>query len=142
MSRGSAMRAFVPVAAGVTTALMLPAHLRGDRLRRLTGTPAPAGATADLHSGVDCEAALRAGLRTLRVLTRLRIPGFRSTCLYRSALHCLLLRRAGRPAVVRIGARRGGAEIEAHAWVEVSGEVIPAEAGPYAPLRPPAAASG
>ena len=142
MSRGSEIRASVPIAAGVITALVLPLHLRGDRLRRLTGTAAPADATADPYGGVDCDAAMRAGLRTLRVMTRLRIPGFRGTCLYRSALHCLLLRRAGRPAVVRIGARRGGADIEAHAWVEVRGEAVPAEARPYAPLRPTATAAG
>lgn len=132
----------LPVVAGVVTALVLPTHLRGERLRRLTAIPDPFGPGEAAPEGPDCSAALRAGGRTLRLLARLRIPGWRSTCLYRSALHCLLLRRAGRPAVMRIGARRGGDAIEAHAWVEVHGEVIPGEAAGYAPFHPPAPTPG
>ena len=56
-------------------------------------------------------------------------------------LRCVLMRRAGIPAVVRIGAAAGAegqggtARPALHAWVEVVGEPAPAEASGYALLR-------
>jgi hypothetical protein len=49
------------------------------------------------------------------------VPGlpWKSTCLYRSVAECLVLRRYGVPAVVRIGVKSdpGSGRILAHAWV-------------------------
>ena len=120
----------LPAAWGVWAALTLPVHLRGHRLRRLTSA-----VEVVEERSADVSSAYGVGVRVLRVLRRLRVPGWRNTCLYRSALHCLLLRRAGHPAVVRIGARRGIDEIEAHAWVEVRGEPIVEAEARYAPLE-------
>lgn len=43
------------------------------------------------------------------------------TCLRRAIVLCRLLARRDIPAVLRIGARRSGGGIAAHAWVEVQG---------------------
>jgi hypothetical protein len=48
----------------------------------------------------------------------------RATCLRRSMLVWWLLRREGIDATVRIGVRRDGAELRAHAWVEHRGTPI------------------
>ncbi|MGH7669485.1 MAG: lasso peptide biosynthesis B2 protein [Gemmatimonadaceae bacterium] len=64
--------------------------------------------------------ALHTARRALRLLAR--IPGgrWRTSCLYESVAECLVLRRAGVPAAVCIGVKRGAdgtPGIEAHAWV-------------------------
>lgn len=48
----------------------------------------------------------------------------RGNCLSRSIALCWLLRRRGLPAQLRIGARKIGNQLEAHAWVEVAGRAI------------------
>ena len=48
----------------------------------------------------------------------------RGNCLSRSIALCWLLRRRGIPAHLRIGARKIGNQLEAHAWVEVAGHAI------------------
>lgn len=48
----------------------------------------------------------------------------RGNCLSRSMVLCWLLRRRGIPAHLRIGARKIGNQLEAHAWVEVAGRAI------------------
>lgn len=48
----------------------------------------------------------------------------RGNCLSRSIALCWLLRRRGIPAQLRIGARKIGNQLEAHAWVEVAGRAI------------------
>lgn len=48
----------------------------------------------------------------------------RGNCLSRSMALCWLLRRRGIPAQLRIGARKIGNQLEAHAWVEVAGRAI------------------
>lgn len=119
---------------GVLTALLLPVHLSRSRLGELMAETMP-GTRTD-----SPDAALRAGQAVLRGLARLRTPLWRNTCLYRSVLRCVLLRRAGIPAVVRIGARRrsdGLGNIAAHAWVEVDGVAVGDEnsLGDFTPLR-------
>lgn len=133
MAVGGAGLRELSVLDGVKAAVALPLHLRGNRLRKLTRDPEDGCATG--YSPADVTAAFGAGQRTLRALARARVPGWRNTCLYRAALHCLLLRRAGHAAVVRIGARRGAHDIEAHAWVEVRGEAIAGSEAVYAPLQ-------
>ena len=48
----------------------------------------------------------------------------RGNCLSRSIALCWLLRRRGVPAQLRIGARKMGNQLEAHAWVEVAGRAV------------------
>lgn len=110
---------------------------------RRRGSPLHAGTIAGEPHGLVARAPaahtaaqLRAGLWTLRLLVRGRLPGWRNSCLYRAALRCLLLRRAGAPAVLRIGARpRETGAVAAHAWVELLGEPIPEEARPFTVLQ-------
>jgi len=44
-------------------------------------------------------------------------PPWRRTCLTRGAVMFGLLRRAGRPVTLRIGVRRDGGRVAAHAWL-------------------------
>ena len=48
----------------------------------------------------------------------------RGNCLSRSMALWWLLRRRGIPAQLRIGARKIGSQLEAHAWVEVAGRAV------------------
>jgi|SRR5579864_462002 len=48
----------------------------------------------------------------------------RGNCLSRSVALCWLLRRRAIPAQLRIGARKNGNQLEAHAWVEVAGRAV------------------
>lgn len=48
----------------------------------------------------------------------------RGNCLSRSIALCWLLRRRAIPAQLRIGARKNGNQLEAHAWVEVAGRAV------------------
>jgi transglutaminase superfamily protein len=48
----------------------------------------------------------------------------RGNCLSRSMTLWWLLRRRGIPAQLRIGARKIGNQLEAHAWVEVAGRAV------------------
>lgn len=102
------------VAAGVVAAARVPLWLHGTRLRTLMEPPPPApGAEAP-------RGAVGVALRTVAVLGR--IPGlpWRATCLYRSIAECLVLRRFGVAAYIRIGVRNEDpphGAIVAHAWV-------------------------
>jgi hypothetical protein len=49
---------------------------------------------------------------------------FHATCLERSLALWWLLRRRGIDAELRIGARKQGPRFEAHAWVDVHGDVL------------------
>jgi hypothetical protein len=118
---------------GARAALGVPLRLRKDRLEELMReTPAAAPRIGEV------ETALRVGLALLAWLARLRSPLWKNTCLYRSILECVLLRRSGRAAVVRIGVRQAsdaGQAIAAHAWVEVGGRAWDEQAGGFALLR-------
>ena len=46
------------------------------------------------------------------------------TCLAEAAVAYTMLRRRGHQPRLRIGVRRGGSVLEAHAWVECSGTVV------------------
>ena len=46
------------------------------------------------------------------------------TCLAEAAVAYTMLRRRGHEPRLRIGVRRGGVAIEAHAWIECSGAVV------------------
>jgi len=118
------MRAPVRAAlVGAAAALRVPLWLRGDRWTELLQPPRPA-----MPRRVPPDRALGAALLVLRALARLPGAPWRNTCLYRSVAHCLLLRRYGIPAVLRIGVRVDAATgaVLAHAWVVPD----PAEEGP------------
>lgn len=94
---------------------------------RWTGA-APAGPPHE--SAADSPAMLtrsqaRSAMRlALAVHRAARFGVFRPRCLTRSiALH-RLLRHARLPAEIRVGVRREGATILAHAWVELYGQVL------------------
>ncbi len=58
-------------------------------------------------------------------------------CLERSTLLHLWLRRDGMPSELRIGVRRQGRGVAAHAWVELAGTIVsdpPAAVAPFTPL--------
>jgi hypothetical protein len=108
--------------AGAWAALRAPFWLEGPRLAALLRAPADSRRAAAPPRG-----AVSAAMRTVGLLARLPRSPWRNTCLYRSVAECLVLRRYGVPAQVRIGVRsdaeggRGG-EILAHAWVVRAGE--------------------
>ena len=57
--------------------------------------------------------------RLLSRLSRSRLGGvWRDTCLYQSVATCVVLRYYGTPAVLKLGAKRDGEAVSAHAWVE------------------------
>jgi len=64
---------------------------------------------------------------------------YRPACLPRSIALQHFLQRHGHPAVLRIGVRKEGGRLRAHAWVEVGGELVdddPANVRGYRPLEP------
>jgi hypothetical protein len=68
-------------------------------------------------------------LALAREVTRLaekaeRRGPLRPNCLERSLVLWWLLRRRGLPAELRIGARKEDSRFEAHAWVELEGQVL------------------
>ena len=66
----------------------------------------------------------------------------RAQCLHRSLVLHAWLRRDGLPSELRIGVRRDGTALSAHAWVELDGEVVNDEAAwvaRFAPLSQPGA---
>jgi hypothetical protein len=98
---------------GVWAGLRVPLWLHGRRWTELLREPAAARPGARPPRG-----AVRAALATVTLLAR--VPGlpWKRTCLYRSVAECLVLRRYGVPAVVRIGVKsEGSGQILAHAWV-------------------------
>jgi hypothetical protein len=103
-------------AVGVATALSLPLWLGSRRLTELIRS------SGSLKSGPEAgepAAALRAALRTLRILARTRLPWWRNTCLFRALAECLVLRHYGIACHVELGVTHSGdaVAIAAHAWV-------------------------
>ncbi len=63
---------------------------------------------------------------------------YRATCLCQSLALWWLLRRRGIPAELRIGVRKDGGELNAHAWVEHQGRPLnDFGTAVYAPFDPP-----
>src|SRR5215210_1745517 len=89
-----------------------------------------------LGPGESCRAHRYA--RWLEIASRHHVV--RARCLHRSlALHHWL-RREGLPSELRIGARKDGGALKAHAWVELEGRVVndpPAAVAAFTPLASP-----
>lgn len=100
------------VLAGVRAALVSPRWIERERLQELMRAPAQAPAERPVPRG-----GTGAAFRLLRVLQHLPGQRWRNTCLYRSVAECLVLRRYGVPAVLKIGVRNDTGDIQAHAWV-------------------------
>jgi len=115
------------VLAGVRAALQSPRWMDGARLAELLRDPPPQPERR-VPRGATGSAML-----LLRVLARLPGSRWRNTCLYRSVAECLVLRRYGVPATLRIGVRNGTGDIEAHAWVVRADRPAP-DAGGHQPL--------
>jgi hypothetical protein len=106
---------------GLTAALRVPFVLRGSGLERLLQPSGYEGTSVgrDATSRPAPPEAVRWSRGAVSKLARLPYSPWRDTCLYRSAAECLVLRRYGIPAVVRIGVRDDAGAVEAHAWVEM-----------------------
>ena len=117
------------VLGGVRAALASAAWVDGPRLTELLAPPSAAVPERRVPRG-----ATGAANHLLRVLARLPGGRWRNTCLYRSVAECLVLRRYGVPAVVKIGVRTQTGDIEAHAWVVRADRPDAAEPGGHLPL--------
>ena len=96
-------------------AARVPLWLHGRRWTELLQEPPPRPRRAAPPRGT-----LWTAVTTVRILAAVPGSPWKYTCLYRSVAECLVLRRYGYPAVVRIGVRgeRGpNPGIVAHAWV-------------------------
>jgi len=105
------IRTPLAVLAGVHAALSSPRWIEGARLTELLRDPPPAPERRVPRGATG------AAMRLLRLLALLPGSTWRNTCLYRSVAECLVLRRYGVPAILKIGVRNGSGDIEAHAWV-------------------------
>lgn len=84
--------------------------------------------------------------RTIAAIVEIaaRHSPFPNTCLSRSITLAWMLRRRGIASELRIGVRRTGASLEAHAWVECAGVPVndtPESIAGFDPLQPPPQAS-
>lgn len=73
--------------------------------------------------------------RTIAVAARHHVVP--AHCLHRSLVLHQWLRREGLPGELRIGVRKEGGALRAHAWVELSGSIVndtPAAVAPFVPL--------
>ncbi|HET7228713.1 MAG TPA: lasso peptide biosynthesis B2 protein [Longimicrobium sp.] len=117
------------VLAGVRAALASPWWMERDRLRELMREPAAGAPEQPVPRG-----GTGAAFRLLKVLQHVPGSRWRNTCLYRSVAECLVLRRYGVPAVLRIGVRSEQGDIEAHAWVVRADRAEQGEPGGHQPL--------
>lgn len=115
--------------AGARAALASPRWIDGPRLAELLREDAGAHADARVPRGAM-------GVAMLLIKALSRIPGspWRNTCLYRSVAECLVLRRYGVPATLKIGVRSGSGDIEAHAWVVRADRPWAGDTGGHEPL--------
>lgn len=94
-------------------ALVTPAWLGSARWRELLHADPLASSQR-----VPAPVAVATADRAVRVLSRIPLAPWQSTCLYRSVAVCLLLRWSGSDALLRLGAANDAASPRAHAWVE------------------------
>jgi hypothetical protein len=123
------VRAFVSL-------LLVHAGLRLFGLRRLLAWAGRPAAT-----GVSPAARLRVRHYARWIDAAARHHFVPSRCLHRSLTLHLWLRREGLPSELRIGVRKAGDALQAHAWVELGGRVVNDRAGAVAPFVPLAGAA-
>lgn len=113
--------------------------LVADVALHLVAFPRAEGLLALLAGGRRRQSALPAGRLAALVTAAARHHLCPMTCLPRALALQALLRRNGIQAELRIGVRREGGALQAHAWIEDAGSPVgePAEPGPrYLPLAP------
>src|SRR5665213_4350652 len=80
---------------------------------------------AQIPHSLPSDLAREAALRSVRAIRSVELHGpTHPNCLERSMALWWMLRRNGIPGELHIGARKEGARFEAHAWVELGGEVL------------------
>jgi hypothetical protein len=106
--------------------------LRLGGFRRLAPRLQPAAAR------LDASAALPIATTQARAVARAaRLYPAQAACLHQAAALQLWLQRTGLPAQFRIGVRKDGDALRAHAWVEVAGQPLlntPAELARFTPI--------
>jgi hypothetical protein len=121
----------------LAAALLLPAVALG---LRLVGWRRCQAALARLSPrGRPAAPPVRAADAARMVLAASRHAPCRADCLRRSLVLWWLLRRAGLPGELRIGARKRDGRLEAHAWVEHGGRPLEGTADdqPFVPFAGP-----
>ena len=91
------------------------------KLERAAGENAESNTGAG-RSEIGQHAEARAAARMIEAASRNGIA--RGNCLSKSVALWWLLKRKGIRGVLRIGARKAGRELEAHAWVELDGQIL------------------
>ncbi len=100
--------------------VLLPAAKRAVRMGALRYLPRPAPAGA-----AEGARAMEQAQRVARMVAAAARNGpWRTTCLEQSLVLLWLLNRRAIPARLRIGVRKQGEELEAHAWIESHGIVL------------------
>ena len=117
------------VLAGARAALAAPRWIEGPRLRELLRPPSRVAPERRVPRGATGSA-----MRLIGLLARVPGSPWRNTCLYRGVAECLVLRRYGVPAVLRIGVKSGEGDIEAHAWVVRADRATQDSGGGHEPL--------
>jgi hypothetical protein len=115
---GALARAAVAVPVARVMLLVLPFRRVVDRVRPAEDRSAGRGDPERLAWAVRAM-----GRRTIR----------RNRCIVEAVALTWLLRRAGHPATLRLGAGRVGGRFEAHAWVESRGRIL--IGGAFSPRR-------
>jgi Transglutaminase-like superfamily len=114
-------RRIVMAAAAALTTTWLALRLAGfRRSAALLERFAPAGTTS--LRAADSNRFPQEIARLTRSTAR-SLP-FACNCLDRSLALCWMLRRRGIPAQLRMGARKDGTQLKAHAWVESDGTAL------------------
>jgi hypothetical protein len=110
------------------TAMVLPLTELGLRLlgfRRWKKLIEKFSLPMHLHQSLSADLQRDAALRAVRAVRSVELHGpTNPNCLERSMTLWWLLRRNGVNAELHIGARKEGGRLEAHAWVELDGQVL------------------
>jgi hypothetical protein len=109
--RGATCEAAVLLALLAAGLRVAPRSFSGALLRRACASEP--GQVPVLATGLVVRAVERAGAR---------LPGV--SCLAQAMAGWTMLRRRAIPARVRIGVRRAGASVRAHAWLEHAGAIV------------------
>lgn len=121
------------LAVAYASLLLVDLALRALGFRRLMAI-VPKPVNLDGGRRVRASQHTRAGRFAFWLEVASRRHVIRARCLHRSlALH-IWLRRKGLPSHLRIGVRKSGAALLAHAWVEMDGNIVNDHAAAVAPF--------
>jgi Transglutaminase-like superfamily len=120
----------------LSAALMLPAAALSIRVSGWNATRARAGWWTSRYGNLlSTHLDAHAVARLIRIAATHSV--FSAVCLPQALVLWAFLKSCGRTPVVQLGARRGEHGIDAHAWVELSGESFDCSDPlvPYVPFR-------